>query len=59
MREILVATKKKGEVSGSCWSKKKHSCPQYDNFMWIWGDIGELSEMFNLDEMPTRVVLVV
>jgi len=22
MREILVATKKKGEVSGSCWSKK-------------------------------------
>jgi hypothetical protein len=25
----------KGEVLGNCWSKKKHSCLQYDSFTRI------------------------
>ena len=43
--ENIGGHQKKGEVLGNCWSKKKHSCPQYDSFMGIGGGIGELLEM--------------
>jgi hypothetical protein len=45
MREVLAATKKKGEVLGTTRAKKKHSCPQYDSFMGIGRGTEELLEM--------------
>jgi hypothetical protein len=41
MREILVATKKEG-IRELLDQEKNHSCPQYDSFIRIGGDIGEL-----------------
>jgi len=47
MREILVSTNKRKSYWGTVRARKKHSCPQYDNFMGIWEGIGELLKMFS------------
>jgi len=37
--------KKKKRYWGTAGARKKHRCLQYDSFMGIGGDIGELLEM--------------
>jgi hypothetical protein len=45
MREILVATKKRERYWGTAGARKKHSYSQYDSFIGIRGNNGELLEM--------------
>jgi len=36
------------EVLGNCWSKKKHSCPQYNSFMRIGDVLGPVGDALAL-----------